>query len=178
MPRKRFETEQGIQKLREVEVLLSQSPNVSKACRQIGVTDNTYYRRRKEYGGHPERSGNASERAGECPFEEARGRSGTGQGHPERGSLKKLLSPAKRRHVVEHVRETVGFDRISERRTCRVLGQPRSRQRSTRHVPEDEPRLVRRIIDLAPRYGRYEHRRITMMLREEGWKVNHKRIER
>ena len=50
MPRKRFETEQGIQKLREVEVLLSQSPNVSKACRQIGVTDNTYYHRRKEYG--------------------------------------------------------------------------------------------------------------------------------
>jgi len=45
-------------------------------------------------------------------------------------------------------------------------------------VPEDEPRLVRRIIDLATRYGRYGYRRITMMLREEGWKVNHKRIER
>jgi len=45
-------------------------------------------------------------------------------------------------------------------------------------VPEDEPRLVRRIIDLATRYGRYGYRRITMMLKEEGWKVNHKRIER
>jgi transposase InsO family protein len=45
-------------------------------------------------------------------------------------------------------------------------------------VPEDEPRLVRRIIDLATRYGRYGYRRITMMLREEGWKVKHKRIER
>ena len=45
-------------------------------------------------------------------------------------------------------------------------------------MPEDEPRLVRRIIDLATRYGRYGYRRITMMLREEGWKVNHKRIER
>jgi len=80
--------------------------------------------------------------------------------------------------VVEHVRDTLGFDRISERRACRVLGQPRSRQRRTRHVLEDEPRLVRRIIDLATRYGRYGYRRITMMLREEGWKVNHKRIER
>ena len=79
---------------------------------------------------------------------------------------------------MEHVRETLGLDHISERRACRVLGQPRSTQRRTRHVPEDEPRLVRRIIDLATRYGRYGYRRITMMLREEGWRVNHKRIER
>lgn len=32
--------------------------------------------------------------------------------------------------------------------------------------------------DLATAYGRYGYRRITMMLREEGWHVNHKRIER
>ena len=51
MPRKRFKTEEIIQKLREAEVLLSQGGNVSEACRQIGVTDNTYYRWRKEYGG-------------------------------------------------------------------------------------------------------------------------------
>jgi putative transposase len=51
MPRKRFKTEEIIQKLREAEVLLSQGRNVSEACRQIGVTDNTYYRWRKEYGG-------------------------------------------------------------------------------------------------------------------------------
>ena len=77
-----------------------------------------------------------------------------------------------------HVRETLGPNHIPERRACRVPGQPRSTQRRTRHVPEDEPRLVRRIIDLATRYGRYGYRRITMMLREEGWRVNHKRIER
>jgi len=51
MPRKRFRTEQIIQKLREAEVLLSRGRNVSEACRQIGVTDNTYYLWRKEYGG-------------------------------------------------------------------------------------------------------------------------------
>ena len=45
----------------------------------------------------------------------------------------------------------------------------------TRHVPEDEPCLVRRITDLATRY---RDRRITMKLREEGWRVNHKRIKR
>ena len=43
MPRKQFKTEEIIQKLRETEVLLSQGRNVSEACRQIGVTDNTYH---------------------------------------------------------------------------------------------------------------------------------------
>ena len=51
MPRKRFKTEEILQKLREAEVLLSQGKNVAEACRQIGVTDQTYYRWRKEYGG-------------------------------------------------------------------------------------------------------------------------------
>jgi len=51
MPRRRFKTEEIIQKLREAEVLQSQGRNVSEACRQIGMTDNTYYRWRKEYGG-------------------------------------------------------------------------------------------------------------------------------
>ena len=51
MPRKRFKTEEIIQKLREAEVLLSQGKNVAEACRQIGVTDQTYYRWRKEHVG-------------------------------------------------------------------------------------------------------------------------------
>ena len=51
MKPKRFKTEEIIQTLREVEVLLSRGRNVSEASRQIVVTDNTYYRSRKEYGG-------------------------------------------------------------------------------------------------------------------------------
>ena len=50
--------------------------------------------------------------------------------------------------------------------------------RRTLHVPDDEPRLVQRMTDLATAHGRYGYRRITMMLRQEGWCVNHKRIER
>ena len=38
--------------------------------------------------------------------------------------------------------------------------------------------MVERIIDLATQYGRYGYRRITAMLRQEGWRVNHKRVER
>ena len=67
---------------------------------------------------------------------------------------------------------------VSERRACRVLHQPRSTQRRRLHVPDDEPRLVTRMEELASQYGRYGYRRVTALLRVEGWKVNHKRVER
>ncbi len=67
---------------------------------------------------------------------------------------------------------------VSERRACRVLGQPRSTQRRQPYVPGDEPRLVAHMIDLAGEYGRYGYRRVTALLRRDGWKVNHKRVER
>lgn len=51
MPRKRFTPEQIIQKLREVEVLTSNGLPVPQAVREINVTQQTYYRWRKEYGG-------------------------------------------------------------------------------------------------------------------------------
>ena len=51
MVRKSYTPEQIINKLREAEVLLSQGPNIGEASRKIGVTEQTYYRWRKEYGG-------------------------------------------------------------------------------------------------------------------------------
>ena len=51
MPRKRFTPEQIITHLREAEVLLSQGKNVGEVCRQLNVSENTYYRWRREYGG-------------------------------------------------------------------------------------------------------------------------------
>jgi putative transposase len=44
--------------------------------------------------------------------------------------------------------------------------------------PDDEPRLVKEIIDLATQYGRYGYRRVTALLHQRGWRVNHKRVER
>ncbi len=67
---------------------------------------------------------------------------------------------------------------VSERRACRVLGQPRSTQRRQPYVPDDEPRLVADMVALASEYGRYGYRRITALLRSNGWRVNHKRVER
>ena len=51
MVRKAFKPEQIIGKLREAEVLLSQGVTVREASRKIGVTEQTYYRWRREYGG-------------------------------------------------------------------------------------------------------------------------------
>jgi putative transposase len=51
MPRKAYNPEQIINKLREAEVLLSQGNTISTVCKKIGVSDFTYYRWRKEYGG-------------------------------------------------------------------------------------------------------------------------------
>ena len=51
MARRTYTPEQIINKLREVEILLSQGSTVAEASRQIGVTEQTYYRWRKEYGG-------------------------------------------------------------------------------------------------------------------------------
>jgi|TARA_B100001971_G_C18143999_1_gene511988 transposase InsO family protein len=67
---------------------------------------------------------------------------------------------------------------ISERRACRVLTQARSTGRRSPHIRNDEERLVARTIELAIQYRRYGYRRITALLKQEGWKVNHKRVER
>ena len=51
MPRKKYSVEQILTKLREAEVLQSKGATVQEVCRQIGVTQQTFYRWRKEYGG-------------------------------------------------------------------------------------------------------------------------------
>ena len=51
MVRKAFKPEQIINRLREAEVLISQGATVNEASRKLGVTEQTYYRWRREYGG-------------------------------------------------------------------------------------------------------------------------------
>ncbi len=67
---------------------------------------------------------------------------------------------------------------VSERRACRVLSLARSTQRRSLQLSGDERRLTERITQLASLYGRYGYRRVTALLRHEGWRVNHKRVER
>ena len=51
MAKKGYTPEQIINKLREAEILLGQGNGIGEASRKIGVTEQTYYRWRKEYGG-------------------------------------------------------------------------------------------------------------------------------
>ena len=51
MPRKRYTSEQIISKLREAEVELARGKKVPQVSKQLGITEQTYYRWRKEYGG-------------------------------------------------------------------------------------------------------------------------------
>ena len=51
MARKRYSPEQIINYLREAEIFISQGKSIKEVSRQIGITEQTYYRWRKEYGG-------------------------------------------------------------------------------------------------------------------------------
>ena len=58
------------------------------------------------------------------------------------------------------------------------MGQPRSTQRTISGLAKAEERLREEIVRLAKQYGRYTYHRITALLRRQGWRVNHKRVER
>ncbi len=67
---------------------------------------------------------------------------------------------------------------VSERRICAALGQHRSTQRKAPRGFDDEEALTGDIIELARQYGRYGYRKIAALLRDAGWLVNDKRVER
>ena len=73
-----------------------------------------------------------------------------------------------------HVRQKLGS---SQRHTCKTIGLARS----TYHykaIQRDDESLRLALIRLAKQYGRYGYRKITELLRIEGWTVNHKKVER
>jgi len=76
------------------------------------------------------------------------------------------------------VKQVLKVLRFSERRVCRAIGQPRSTQKYEPITSEFRERLTARIIELASKFGRYGYPRITGLLKNEGWVINHKRVER
>ena len=74
-----------------------------------------------------------------------------------------------------HIVQTLS---VSERRACQALGQYRTTQRYLPQIGLEEEKLTGRIIELASQYGRYGYRRITAMLQQQSWQVNHKKVER
>ena len=81
----------------------------------------------------------------------------------------------RRRVCIDHVWREL---HVSERRACAALGQHRSTQRKVPTGRDDEERLTVDIIELARQYGRYGYRKIAAFLKDAGWLVNDKRVER
>jgi len=67
---------------------------------------------------------------------------------------------------------------MTERRSCRLVNQPRGTQRYRPARREDEDALTQAIVQLASQYGRYGYRRITALLKQAGWQVGKDRVER
>ncbi|UWR05730.1 IS3 family transposase [Ruegeria conchae] len=177
MARKRPKPEEIVSKLRQVEILMGQGMSRLDAIRQIGVVEQTYYRWRKKYGGM---GADQLKELKRLQKENERLRKAVSDLTLDKLILTeaakgKLLSPARRRACINHVRHKL---RVSERRACRVLKQHRSTQRKLPKGRADEKRLVADMIELARQYGRYGYRRIAALLRDAGWQVNDKRVER
>jgi putative transposase len=76
---------------------------------------------------------------------------------------------------VEHLQQR--FE-VSERRACRVVGQPRSSQRYVSMKVGKDAALVKRMVALSRENPRYGYRRVWALLGREGWAVNKKRVQR
>ncbi|MEJ2058533.1 MAG: IS3 family transposase [Desulfofustis sp.] len=177
MPKKRYRPEDIIAKLREADIHISQGKTVAETIKQLGVSDVTYYRWRKEYGGM---TTTQVKRLKELEKENQRLRKAVSDLTLDKLILQeaapgKLLSPDRRRNCIKAVQQRLS---VSERRACTVLGQHRSVQRHQVKPRDDETVLTEAMTALALKYGRYGYRRITALLRNDGWQVNHKRVER
>jgi transposase InsO family protein len=67
---------------------------------------------------------------------------------------------------------------VSQRRACQALGWARSSIRYLATTATQEQRLVEQLLELSRRHPRYGYRRMTAILREDGWRVNKKRVQR
>lgn len=86
-----------------------------------------------------------------------------------------MVSPARKREAVSHVRYRLG---ISERRACRSLKIARSTYRYAARKPEADARLVKAMRKIARKEPRAGYRTVTRYLQREGWPINVKRVHR
>jgi transposase InsO family protein len=86
-----------------------------------------------------------------------------------------MVSPAHRRQAANYL---VRRFKVSQRRARKVVGQNRSTQRYTPVVPEQEALLVKAMNELAAKHPRWGYRSVAQLLRNQGWAVNVKRVER
>ena len=116
----------------------------------------------------------ASAARGERTAEEAGGRSDVGQAPPDGGGAKKAPKPARRRELATWIYE--GF-KVSKARACRLALLSLSTFYRKCRAPQ-QLELRRRIREIATARPRFGYQRIHILLRREGWQINHKRVHR
>ena len=87
----------------------------------------------------------------------------------------KLVGPVHQRRAVAMLRDRLG---VSERWACRVVGQHRSTQRHQPKTAEDDAALRAELRQFSVERARWGYRRARRRLRELGWEVNRKRVQR
>ena len=165
MKRQRFSIEQIVAVLKQAELGLP----VADLIRQIGISEQTFYRWKRQYAGLEsdqvrelrqvvEENARLKKLVAELSLDKA---------VPAGCSSKNVPRPALMKEVVAYVVSSHGY---SERRACQVTGQHRSTQRkpSTRDPRTAVRRRMHEIVATRIRYG---YRRVHVMLRREGWEV-------
>ncbi|WCS22919.1 IS3 family transposase [Methylobacterium sp. NMS14P] len=169
--------DQVVLKLRQIEVQTTQGKSLALACKEAEISEQSYYRWRKEYGGLQV---DQARKMKDLERENARLRRLVADLSLVSQVLADVASgngiaPERRRQAVAGIREKYG---LSERHACRIVGQHRSTQRYVPTVLADEDGLTRAIVALASEYGRYGYRRVTALLHAAGWRVGKDRVQR
>ncbi|MFB9775030.1 IS3 family transposase [Brevibacterium otitidis] len=177
--RKRHTPEQVVRKLGQADRMLSDGADVAAVCRELGVSEQTYYRWRNQYG----LKADDAKRLKELEKQNATLKRLLAEAELEKAALKelaggKLLGPGRRRAAVAHLIRTL---QVGERMACRLVGLSRSAYRRPLKgdTTTDPDRALRDWLRAwAKKHPRYGYRRAYHDARAEGWVVNHKKIQR
>ncbi|WP_448256081.1 IS3 family transposase [Microbacterium aurum] len=178
--RKRHTPEQVVRKLGQADRMLADGADVAAVCRELGVSEQTYYRWRNQYGGL---KADDAKRLKELEKQNATLKRLLAEAELEKAALKelaggKLLGPGRRRAAVAHLLRTL---QMSERMACRLAGLSRSAYRRPLKgdTAADPDRALRDWLRAyAKKHPRWGYRRAYHDARGEGWVVNHKKIQR
>ncbi|MBU19466.1 MULTISPECIES: IS3-like element ISAar43 family transposase [unclassified Microbacterium] len=178
--RKRHTSEQVVRKLGQADRMLAGGSDIAGVCRELGVSEQTYYRWRNQFGGL---KADDAKRLKELEKQNATLKRLLAEAELEKAALKqlaggKLLGPGRRRAAVDHLKRKL---RVSERMACRLAGLSRSAyRRPLQGETTADPDLALRdwLRAYAKKHPRWGYRRAYHDARGEGWVVNHKKIQR